>query len=145
MLSIIYLNLPKNRNMENQDLVEVNPFQTSVGVKLIKKLSFEMKFLGMFSIIYGGLVSLTIIGALFGIPMLISGMSLYDSAKKFQSFSKDLSADALFTAILKLRTYFKINFWMLILAIIFTIFYIVFIVTFFNSMKDMFNQTPFFS
>lgn len=131
--------------MENQDLVEVNPFQTSAGEKLIKKLSFEMKFLGVFNVIYGGLFSLTIIGAIIGIPMLIAGFRLVDSAKSFQSFSKDLSADALFKAILNLRSFFKINFWILIAGIVFFVLYIILMVTLFNSMMDMFRVPPFFS
>src|SRR3989304_7182690 len=57
----------------------------------ISKLSSDMRFVGIFYISVGALYSITIIGAILGIPLIISGLRLRESSDSFLSFM--LSSD----------------------------------------------------
>lgn len=52
----------------------------------VEKMTRDMKFFSTFYIIYGVIVSLTIIGAILGIPTIIYNLKLRDSAKSYQNF-----------------------------------------------------------
>ncbi|TNE74391.1 hypothetical protein EP331_01855 [bacterium] len=114
-----------------------NPLELPSNRAIIKKMIFEMKFLGIFGVISGGLVSLSIIGALFGIPMLISSLRLIDSAKKFTSFMDSYSSDDLLKALLFQRSYFRFNFWYIIISIVIVILYFVAIFMFLDKFQEM--------
>src|SRR5215472_10922482 len=45
----------------------------------------DMKFVGTFSLVYGALACLSIIGALVGIPMIIAGLRLRESGEAYAS------------------------------------------------------------
>lgn len=123
-----------------------HPFELSTTRELIRHLCFEMKFLGIYYIITGAFASLTIIGAIIGIPILISGLRLVDSAKKFLSFRDTLSSEDLLKALQFQRTYFRINYWLVVIGIIFFVLYIVVFALFFNHLINEFTQdTPLFS
>jgi hypothetical protein len=50
-------------------------------------MTANMRFVSVFYIIVGVLYSLTIIGAIVGIPLIISGLRLKESADAFTNFA----------------------------------------------------------
>ena len=60
--------------------------QASSGALLPPKMTSDMKFVGMFQIVYGAFACLSIIGALVGIPMIMSGLRLRDSADAYTNY-----------------------------------------------------------
>jgi|ERR671936_625989 hypothetical protein len=60
--------------------------QAASGALLPPKMISDMKFVGMFQIVYGALACLSIVGALVGIPMLMSGLRLRDSADAYTNY-----------------------------------------------------------
>ena len=50
------------------------------------KMTENMNFVGMFTIIYGGLICLSIIGALVGVPLIMAGMRIREAADQFSIF-----------------------------------------------------------
>lgn len=123
-----------------------NIFELPTTHELIRHMAFEMKFLGIYYIITGALTSLTILGAIIGIPILISGLRLVDSAKKFLSFRYTLSSEDLLQALVFQRTYFRINFWIVVVGIILFVMYIITLIAFyqyfFGALQDV---SPIFS
>ena len=59
--------------MENE--LSLSPFTKNI----VHRMSGDMKFLGIFTIIMGSLSCITIIGAIIGIPYIIAGMRLKES------------------------------------------------------------------
>ena len=50
------------------------------------KMVGDMRFVGMFVIIYGALACLSIIGALWGVPIIIVGIKMREAADQFAIF-----------------------------------------------------------
>ncbi len=72
-------------NVKLEDVSE-QPKPLGLFGMLFTRMTKDMKFLGMFYIIYGVLTSLSIIGAILGIPLLISGLRLREAAAELNSF-----------------------------------------------------------
>jgi len=49
----------------------------------VKKMANDMRFVGLFTIIYGAFSCLSIIGAIIGVPLIIAGLRLRESADAF--------------------------------------------------------------
>ena len=66
---------------------------------MLSKQVSDMRLVGLFYIIYGGLTCLSIIGAIVGVPMLISGLRAREAAKEFEAYEAvgdfDLLAEGL--------------------------------------------------
>ena len=65
-----------------QDSVPLSP----IAKMTIEKMSKDMRFVSIWHIILGVLACLTIFGAIYGVPMLISGLRLKDSAEAYNYF-----------------------------------------------------------
>ena len=128
-----------------QDPVEINPFQTNAGIKLIKSMSFEIKVVSIVNIISGILISLSFFGALVGVPMIISSVKAIDSANQFSKFSANLSADSLYKAISSLRTYFRIQFWVFVIGFVILAIVLIAFATFLSSFINEIKDSPIFS
>jgi hypothetical protein len=50
---------------------------------VVKKMTNDMRFVGLFTIIYGALSCLSIFGAIVGVPLIIAGLRLRESADAF--------------------------------------------------------------
>jgi len=50
---------------------------------VVKKMANDMRFVGLFTIIYGAFSCLSIIGAIIGVPLIIAGLRLRESADAF--------------------------------------------------------------
>ncbi len=106
-------------------------------------MSRDMKFMGVFYIIAGGLYSLTIVGALLGVPWLISGMRLRDSGFSFDSYAQSGDSNLLRLAIDQQSRYFRIQKIILIVALIIVVFGIAFAIIislFFASHPDLYRS-----
>jgi hypothetical protein len=53
---------------------------------MVAKMGSDMKFVGLFHIIYGALNCLTIIGAVIGVPFIMAGLRLRESADSFSTY-----------------------------------------------------------
>ena len=68
------------------DDIPEQPKPMGIFGRMFSRMTSDMKFLGMFYIIYGVFASLSIIGAIIGIPLLISGLRLREDADELNSF-----------------------------------------------------------
>jgi len=64
------------------------PQTKSLGIfgMLFTKMTSDMKFVGMFTIVYGVITSLSIIGAIIGVPLIFAGLRIREAADEFNSF-----------------------------------------------------------
>ena len=53
---------------------------------LFTKMTSDMKFVGMFTIFYGVLTSLSIIGAIIGVQLIFAGLRIREAADEFNAF-----------------------------------------------------------
>jgi len=74
----------------NTTIKPPSPFQYA-----FESMTKDMRFVGMFTIIYGALNCLTIIGALIGVPMIFIGMRIREAADQFLIFKTTNNAAAL--------------------------------------------------
>ncbi len=118
--------------MEDFNNVEFNenpePVQETVKAPgrfgiIFNKMTKDMKVVGTFLIIFGALYCLTIIGALVGVPLIISGIRLRDSADEFKIFQGTNDSSALRKGFELQSTYFKIHKILYIVGIVFTVLY----------------------
>lgn len=93
---------------------------------VVDKMADNMKFVGMFYIIAGGLYCLSIIGAVLGIPLIISGLRIRESAKAFQVFSLSGDTMKLEQAFSSQSSFFFINKVIMIITLIVFVAYIIF-------------------
>jgi hypothetical protein len=98
----------------------------------LRKMSSDMTFLGIFEIIIGALYCLTIIGAAIGVPMIFAGLRLKESADSFTSYTSAAESSVLRGALEKLGRHFHIHKILVIVSIVLTLLYIVFVVFLFG-------------
>lgn len=84
---------------------------------LITRMAKNMRILGVVNIVVGALNCLSIIGAIFGIPILISGMRLRESAEQFDAWL-DQEEGALFRALERQSLYFSIQVILLLIGLV---------------------------
>jgi hypothetical protein len=87
---------------------------------LFNKMSKDMSFVGLMSIIFGVFFTLTIVLAVLGIPMIFAGIQLRESANIFKNYAIYGEEDLLQKANEELERYFYINkiLWVISLALI---------------------------
>ncbi|MCP5061717.1 MAG: DUF5362 domain-containing protein [Ignavibacteriae bacterium] len=96
----------------------------------ISKLTKDMNFVGMFTIIYGVINCLTIIGAIIGIPLIFMGLRLRESATNFDIYKNGGDKIAFQNSVEKLYKYFNIQKILIIITLVFFVLYIIGIVLF---------------
>ena len=99
-----------------------NPIQN-----LINTLTGNMKFVGIFTIIYGAFTCLGIITAAIGIPMIFAGIRLRESADFFNAYAAANlnNTDLLAQALDKQNKYFNIQKILIIIGLVITVIYII--------------------
>ena len=113
-------------NLDNQPQ---SPKPMGVFGILFSKMTSDMKFLGMFYIIYGVISSLSIIGAIIGIPLLISGLRIREAADELSIF-KDTNEPAALKRGFELQgKFFRIHKIIILVSFILTLLY--FVIAFF--------------
>jgi len=113
----------------NQDsasnLKPPSPFQFAFDT-----MTKDMRFVGMFAIIYGAINCLTIIGALIGVPMIFIGMRIREAADQFSIFKTTNNAAALRLGFEFQGKYFRIIKILIIIQLVLIVLCIIFVVAF---------------
>jgi uncharacterized protein DUF5362 len=117
----------------NLDEIPVQPKSLGVFGMMFTRMTSDMKFLGLFYIIYGVLASLTIIGAIIGIPLLISGLRLREAADELNSFRTTNDSGYLRRGFELQGKFFNIQKIIIIVGIVITVLYIIGIIFFVGS------------
>ena len=94
----------------------------------VSKLSADMRFVGIFFIIVGALYSITIIGAILGIPLIISGLRLRESSDSFSSFLLSSDNNMLERALERQSRFFFIQKIFIIITLVVMVLYIIAII-----------------
>lgn len=107
----------------------------------LKEMSKHMSFVGMFCIVYGALACLSIVGAIIGIPYIIAGLRIRESADSYRSFSRNSDARQLLTAFEKQSSFFFITKVLIIIALVLFAIYVVVLVGMFAFLGvEFFNE-----
>jgi len=96
----------------------------------------DMKFVGVFTIVYGAITCLSIVGAIIGIPMIIMGMRLRESADFYSSYQAQKDENALGLAFEKQGSYFNIQKILIIIGLVLIGLYILGIIIFAGIMAS---------
>jgi Family of unknown function (DUF5362) len=98
---------------------------------VINKLSGDMNFVGIFLIIIGAIECISIVGAIVGIPLIISGLRLRESATSFGSFLTSGNEAALDNALERQSRFFFILKVLIIISIVMFVLEIILLAVFF--------------
>lgn len=117
-------------NLESQsaEFKPVTPFQM-----IFDKMVKDMRFVGMFTIIYGAITCLSIIGAIIGVPIIIIGLRIREAADQFTIFKATNEAAALRMGFELQGKFFRITKILIIIGIILTLIWIALIIIFLAS------------
>ncbi len=96
----------------------------------VNKMTGDMQFVGIFYIIIGAIECLTIIGAIIGIPIIICGLRLRESADSFKGYLMSGDALMLERALEREGRFFAIQKILLIITIVIFVLYIIFLIIF---------------
>ena len=110
---------------------------------MFSRMTSDMKFVGIFTIIYGGLTCLSIIGAVIGIPLIFAGMRIREAADEFTIFQSSNDSKALRRALEKQGRYFNILKILIIVALVLTVIYIIVIISMIGTFMSAMSGTDF--
>jgi len=111
-------------------LQNVSVFQNNLLSETVKKMASDMKFYAIFYVIVGVFYCLTILGALYGIPLIIYSIKLKDSADQYREFVRSKDFFMLQKAMESQRKFFFFNKVIIIIGILFTFLYLLLIIWF---------------
>lgn len=122
---------------------EVSPFFKST----IEKMNSDMRFVGVFAIVIGGLYTVTIIGAIMGVPLIFIGIRLREATENFDMYSRTDDKVMLERAFEKQQRAFYIQKILIIVYIVFMALYfaaiaVFLIIGFGSGFFDQINQYP---
>ncbi len=100
----------------------------------VNKMTGDMQFVGLFYIIIGALQCLSIIGAIVGIPLIICGLRLRESADSFRGYLTTNDSVMLENALERQSRFFFIQKILLIISIVLGVLYIIVLIIFGISM-----------
>ena len=112
-------------------------FQNDV---LYPRLTGNMKFVGIYYMVVGVLTSLTIVGAIIGVPTFIAGSRLRDAAENLKLYNENKSDETLNRAFNLQNSSFFIYKVLIIISLIFLVFYVIAIIAFISS--GVFTRFP---
>lgn len=112
---------------------------------IFDKMTSDMRFVGLFTIIYGVLTCLTIIGAIIGIPTIIIGLRIREAADHFSTYKMTNNAASLRQGFEIQGKYFRLIKILIIIGLVFTLLYIIFIIYIFTSGLGALLTSPSFS
>lgn len=111
----------------------------------ITKLSSDMRFVGLFLIIIGVFYSLTIIGAIMGIPLIISGLRLRESSDSFTSYMVSGDNNMLERALERQSRFFFIQKIFIIITLVLMVLYIIAIIVLIVTVLPYFDHNMYYS
>lgn len=100
---------------------------------LYPKLAGNMKFIGIYYMILGVLSSITIIGAIVGIPMFLAGSRLRDAAENLKVYSGNKSEETLNRAFNLQNSSFFIYKIIILISIVLFVVYVIAMIAFISS------------
>jgi len=107
--------------------ISTDPYNT------VRKMIKDMRFVAVLTIIYGLLCCISVIGAIVGIPIIVSGTKLRNAAKEFESYMQFGDIGKIFKGFELQGSYFFINKVFIIIGLGFFILYVGFIITLITS------------
>ncbi len=105
-------------------------FQNEV---LYPRLTGNMKFVGIYYMVVGVLTSITIIGAIIGIPTFLAGSRLRDAAENLKLYNENKSDETLNRAFNLQNSSFFIYKILIIISLVFLVLYIIGIIAFLST------------
>ena len=106
----------------------------------VSKMAGDMNFVGLFYVIIGAIECLTIIGAIVGIPLIICGLRLRESADSFKGYLTSGDSFMLERALEREGRFFFIQKVLMIITIAFFVLYIIFFIVFGLSLISHFQS-----
>jgi hypothetical protein len=100
-------------------------------VDTAERMVRDMKFVGIFAVIYGIIACLTIIGMIFGIPYIFIGIRLREAGDNFEQYIKTGNEQDLLNAFQKQGSSFFIMKVILIIGLVFLVLYLLIIIMYF--------------
>ena len=100
---------------------------------IFDKMVSDMRFVGTFTIIYGAITCITIIGALLGVPIIIVGMRMREAANQFAIFKSTNDASAMRAGFELQGKFFRIIKILIIISLVLTIIYIILVIIIITS------------
>ena len=97
-------------------------------LEMLSKQVKDMRLVGIFYILYGALNCLSIIGAVIGIPMLISGLRVREAAKQFEAYEAAGNFDALAQGLERQGEFFRFQKIYVLITIAFAVLSLLFVV-----------------
>lgn len=110
---------------------------------LFNRMTSDMKFVGIFTIIYGGLSCLSIIGAVIGVPLIFAGLRIREAADEYSMFQSSNDNKALRRAFEKQGRYFNILKILIIVGIVITVIYIIVMIAMLGTFLSAMSGTDF--
>lgn len=112
----------------------MNDISTGIGnfnssdprfIEMVKKMASDMKFNGIFIIIYGALTCLSIIGAVIGVPLIFAGIRLNEASDLFKTYINSGDFTSLSNALERQGRYFYISKILIIISLVLIALYII--------------------
>ncbi len=123
------------------DLLNTSPMLRTT----ITKLNSNMRFVGMFYIIIGAMYSITIIGAIMGIPLIISGLRLRESSDSFSSYLLSADNNMLERALERQERFFFIQKIFIIITLVVMVLYIIAIIVVIIALLPYIDSNMYYS
>jgi type III secretory pathway component EscU len=114
------------------------PSQPSAFQFAFTKMTGDMQFVGMFVIIYGALMCITIIGALVGVPMIFVGLRMREAAEQFNYFKMTNDPASMRNGFELQGKSLHIMKILIIISLICTVAYIILMIVFLSSFIGLF-------
>lgn len=121
----------------NTNMSGMSPAANTMFQMMVTKLNGDMRFVGIFNIIYGAILCLSIIGAIAGVPLIIGGIRLREAADSFEVYLRSSDFSALEKGLERQGRFFFIQKVFLIVALVITGLYILFMVFFFGTLSNL--------
>src|SRR4030067_106879 len=103
---------------------------TPMAQMTVNKMTGDMRFVGVFYIIMGALYCLSIIGAVIGIPLIICGLRIRESADAYNGYLGSNDVNMLERPFERQGSFFFIQKVLMIIGLVFIVLYIIFIIAF---------------
>ncbi|MBA4407495.1 hypothetical protein C0389_09485 [bacterium] len=124
----------------NLDSGSTNIMPPSMFQIQFEKMTNDMRFVGMFAIIYGALTCLSIIGALIGIPIIFIGLRMREAADQFSAFRITNNAASMRSGFELQGKFFHILKILIIIQIVLIVFMIIFFILFISYFMSTIMQ-----
>ena len=125
-------------NIEENSIPQPKPL--GLFGMLFTKMTSDMKFVGMFTIVYGVLTSLSIVGAVIGVPLIFAGLRIREAADEFNAFRLTNDNNSLRKGFELQGKYFYIQKIIIIVGLVLTALYVIGIVIFGVAMIGSVNS-----